>query len=207
VTGQPADGGPTRGAGRGPGFSRLRGLGWPGKIAMVAVPLIGLLVIIAWLAGGSSAGTPAKPLAKNFTLAELGHPGRQISLAAYHGRPVIINFFASWCPPCKRETPVLARFYDDHHGNVIIVGIDINDQAKSAIRFVRAAGVHYLVGFDPEPAQTFTAGYGVQALPQTFFLDARHRIVRHLFGPVTMKQLTAGLAAMGGSPPSEQDRG
>ncbi len=105
-----------------------------------------------------------------------------------------MNFFASWCVPCKKETPLLARFYRAQRGRVTILGVDSNDAAAAAIRFVRAAGVSYPVGFDPAAA-TATA-YGVIAIPQTFFLDARHRVVKRVFGAVTTKDLRAGIAAL-----------
>ena len=138
--------------------------------------------------------TRALPAARNFTLPVLGHPRQHVALAAYAGRPVIVNFFASWCVPCKKETPLLARLYRAEHGRVTILGIDSNDAAAAAIRFVHAAGVSYPVGFDPAAA-TATA-YSVIAIPQTFFLDARHRVVKRVFGAVTMKDLRAGIAAL-----------
>src|SRR5207253_1792028 len=104
--------------------------------------------------------------------------------------------FASWCVPCKKETPLIARFYRSEHGRVAIIGVDSNDQASAALRFTRAAGVGYPVGFDPNAA---TAGaYGVIAIPQTFFLNARHRTARRVFGAVTSTQLTAGTALISG---------
>ena len=192
---------------------RWTGRGWPGRrwpirvrpparrgkiIWSGAVVLLAGIVIVALTSGSASPARRPLPTAKGFTLAALGHPGRRISLAAYAGRPVIINFFASWCPPCRRETPLLARFYAGAHGRTVIIGVDSNDQARAAERFVRAAGVTYPVGFDPYPAAT-TTSYGVLALPQTFFLNARHRIVKRIFGGVTMKDLTEGVALMDGA--------
>jgi thiol-disulfide isomerase/thioredoxin len=148
------------------------------------------------LAGHGGAAPPrALPAARNFTLRELGHPGRKVSLAAFAGRPVIVNFFASWCPPCKRETPTLARFYRETGEQDAIIGVDSGDQSGPALRFVHSAGVRYPVGFDPLPAPT-TISYGVVALPQTFFLNARHQIVKRIFGQVTMKTLGEGVALM-----------
>jgi len=163
-------------------------------LAAAALPL----AVILLLAGCSSGGTPAAkalPAAKSFTLKELDQPGRQISLAAYAGKPVIINFFASWCTPCQKETPLLAKFYQSSHGKVVIIGVDANDQSGPAEKFVRTSGVRYPVAVDPFPAKT-TTSYGVFALPQTFFLNARHRIVKKIIGGVTLTQLTKGVALM-----------
>ena len=176
--------------------ARIRGLSPTAKVTYAVAALLLAFIAVVSLAGGSR-GTARRglTLAKDFTLPELGHPGQRISLAAYAGRPVIVNFFASWCVPCKRETPLLARFYHARGEQVIVIGIDANDQAGPAVRFVAAAGVSYPVGADPFPAHT-TTSYGVLALPQTFFLDARHRVVRRIFGALTMRDLAAGVALM-----------
>jgi cytochrome c biogenesis protein CcmG/thiol:disulfide interchange protein DsbE len=165
-----------------------------------------LVVTLLLLSGGSSPAAPrALPAARNFTLVTLGDPGMKIALAGYAGRPVIVNFFASWCGPCQRETPLLARFYRASGGRIMIIGVDANDRIGPALKFVRRAGVTYPVGTDPYPAATTTSSWGVFALPQTFFLDSRHRIVKRVFGAVTMKDLSAGVAQMTGgrgSPPT-----
>jgi cytochrome c biogenesis protein CcmG, thiol:disulfide interchange protein DsbE len=164
-------------------------------VAIVIVVAAAVATIVS-LAGGQAkkvAGPP--PVARNFSLAQLGHPSAKVTLTAYAGHPVIVNFFASWCAPCQRETPMLARFYSSMHGRVTVLGVDSNDQRSAALRFVAKTGVRYPVGFDPYPART-TTSYGVYALPQTFFLNAQHRIVSHILGPLTMKDLTRGVALM-----------
>src|SRR5262249_42881841 len=105
---------------------------------------------------------------------------------------------ASWCVPCKHETPLLGRFYRDARGQVNVIGVDSNDKSARAASFLRSAGASYPVGFDPSPAQVATS-YGVDGLPQTFFLDAQHRIVKRIIGAVTMQQLMAGAALISGS--------
>ena len=175
----------------------LRGMSRQSKIVLTGA--IAALLAIALGAGVAAttktAPTRVQPVAKTFTLGLLGHAGQHVSLAAYAGRPLIINFFASWCPPCKRETPLLARFYAEHHGRDLIIGIDANDEAGPAGKFVQSAGVTYPIGFDPYPAPV-TTSYGVYGLPQTFFLDARHRIVKHVIGGLTVADLNRGVALM-----------
>jgi cytochrome c biogenesis protein CcmG, thiol:disulfide interchange protein DsbE len=139
-----------------------------------------------------AAGVAANPAAPTFSFPVLGRSGQQVSLADYAGQPLIVNFFASWCPPCKQETPLLARFYRSEHGKIALVGLDENDVLSSALTFTRANGVTYPVGWDPQ--STAALAYGVDALPQTFFLNARHRIVDRLFGAVTLAELSKGIA-------------
>jgi cytochrome c biogenesis protein CcmG/thiol:disulfide interchange protein DsbE len=162
-------------------------------IAVAGLVLIGVLTVAA--TGSSQAGPRPLLPAKSFTLPELGHPGRQVSLTAFAGQPVIVNFFQSTCVPCRRETPLLAGFYAQHHGQVHIIGVDANDPEASGLKFVRKYRVGYPVGVDPFPANT-AISYGVQAIPQTFFLNARHQIVRRIFGVVTARELDAWTTAV-----------
>ncbi len=165
-----------------------------GGLALVA------LVIIALTLGGGLGGTAGNPpppaAASGFLLPALGHPAGRVSLAAYAGRPVLINFFASWCGPCKRETPLLAKFYREHHGRLLIIGIDSEDESAAALRFTRAAGLRYPVGFDP--SGSVATSYGIIALPQTFMLNARHQIVRHVAGEVTPGELSSWARSLAG---------
>jgi len=181
--------------------SRRAKVGIGCTVAALAVA-IGLVVAAAGAAPARPIGPP--PLARSFSLPALGQPGATVSLASYAGRPLIVNFFASWCAPCQRETPLLARYYASQHGRVMVLGIDSNDEEAAALRFIRKAGVTYPVGFDRFPAPA-TTSYGVYALPQTFFLNAQHRIVAHVLGPVTARVLARDVALM--DRPTTQDRG
>jgi cytochrome c biogenesis protein CcmG/thiol:disulfide interchange protein DsbE len=166
---------------------------------LVALCVAASLIAVAVVASGSagSAGTAPAPAAPAFSLPVLGHSGQKVALSDYAGRPLIVNFFASWCEPCRQETPLLARFYRTEHGKVAIVGLDENDVLGSATSFTRKEGVGYPVGFDPEVIAA--SAYGVAGLPQTFFLNAKHRIVDRVFGAVTLADINRGIAlATGG---------
>jgi cytochrome c biogenesis protein CcmG/thiol:disulfide interchange protein DsbE len=163
---------------------------------LIALCVAGSLTGIALVGSGQPAdGQPAQAAevaAPAFSLPALGHSGQQVALSGYRGQPLIVNFFASWCPPCKKETPLLATFYRAEKGKVALVGLDENDVVGNATSFTRADGVSYPVGWDPQ----FSVGsaYGVSALPQTFFLNARHQIVDRIFGAVTLTELNQGIA-------------
>src|SRR5580658_3212101 len=166
---------------------------------LIALAAVASLIAIALVASGPAApaGAAPDPAAPAFSLPVLGESAQKISLSDYAGKPLIVNFFASWCEPCQKETPLLARFYRAEHARVAIVGLDENDVLGSAMSFTHKEGVGYPVGFDPEVVAA--SAYGVAGLPQTFFLDARHRIVDRVFGAVTQADINRGIALATGS--------
>lgn len=185
-------------------MARVRRLARQHKLAS-AVTAAGVVFAVAavTVAATSRPSGPARPAhhpdaqAPAFTLPALGGQAGHVSLAAYAGHPVIVNFFASWCVPCRKETPLMARFYRSAHGNVDVIGIDTNDSQTAAIKFASSARVTYPVAFDP--AARTAGSFGVVAIPQTFFLNAQHRIVDRVYGAVTEAQLAKGVGLMGAS--------
>jgi len=160
--------------------------------AIIALCVAGSLAGIAVAGAGSGNAQAAQPAAPAFSFPALGHSGQHVSLSDYAGKPLIVNFFASWCGPCKQETPLLATFYRTEQAKVALVGLDENDVMGNATSFTQANGVTYPVGFDPDLSAA--SSYGVGGLPQTFFLNASHHIVDRIFGAVTTAGLKKGIA-------------
>jgi cytochrome c biogenesis protein CcmG/thiol:disulfide interchange protein DsbE len=169
------------------------------KTALVgaATALLAVAAVSVLTAGSGVRHAPPQQ-AKPFTISQVGDPARSISLAEFLGKPVIINFFASWCEICKAETPLLAHFYLAHDGRVLIIGVDGNDPTTAALNFLHSHGVTYPVGADPALHLTLTYGAGA-GYPQTFFLNARHQILRHIFGAVTATELNSWASSIRGS--------
>ena len=167
--------------------------------AVIALCVAGSLAAIGAASSGSSAssGRAADTVAPTFSFSVLGHADQRVSLADYSGKPGIVNFFASWCVPCKQEPPLLARFYHTEQAKVALVGLDENDVVGNATSFTHSDGVSYPVGWDPQLSAADS--YGVAALPQTFFLNSKHRIVDRIFGAVTLATLHKGIALAEGS--------
>ena len=176
---------------------RLRALRSPRTALIIAITVTAAvaLTVIGMTVGSGASTTHNLGQAKNFTLSVLGHPSQHLSLQSMKGRPVIVNFFASWCTPCQKETPLIARFYRAGQGRVRVVGIDVNDSSAAALSFIHKSGVTYPVAVDPLPMKTATA-YGLPGLPATIFLNAQHRIVKRVFGAVTHAELTSGATLM-----------
>jgi len=164
-------------------------------IAAVVVTVAVALIVVGATVGSGASAPRDYGKAKSFTLGVLGRPGQRLSLQSLAGHPVIVNFFASWCTPCRKETPLIARFYRARQGTVSVVGIDVNDQTSAALSFIHASGVAYPVAVDPLPMKTATA-YRLPGLPATFFLNARHLIVKRVFGAVTQAELDSGATLM-----------
>lgn len=157
-----------------------------------ALPLAaGLLVValivfeVATAGSGEGAGEPAPPLPG----AVLQPP--KTTLATLRGRPAVINFWASWCEPCRQESPEVERFYRSLHGAAGVVGVDYTDQADAARKFIEGYGLTYPMLSDPDGI--FGARYGFSGLPTTVVLDSRGRIVERLRGPQTVADLRAAV--------------
>jgi thiol-disulfide isomerase/thioredoxin len=174
--------------------SRAGQLIWHNKvISGVSAAFVVAIIVVSVVTTGSS-GSRGYPVAHGFTLPALGHSGQQVALSQYQGKPVIVNFWASWCPPCQQETPLLASWYKQQGGQVALLGLDENDTAAAALKFAAAKGVTYPIGFDPNT--TVALDYNADNLPQTFFLNAQHQIVDHVLGAVTKAELAKGLSLM-----------
>jgi thiol-disulfide isomerase/thioredoxin len=195
----PGDTGPEGGAvpGGAPQDGRPAGRRRPRRAVIIAVAacaaIVAAIIVVDATThrGGPAASQPPAPA---LALPSLSNPGQQVSLSDYRGQPVIVNFFASWCAPCKKETPLLAGYYRSAHGSVVIIGVDTDDSAPAARQFVAAEGVTYPVGFESTSAQADAYGVSAIGIPETFFLSSGHRIVKRVLGGVTMKDLTAGTA-------------
>ncbi|MET0930652.1 MAG: TlpA disulfide reductase family protein [Aeromicrobium sp.] len=124
------------------------------------------------VASGTASGDGALP---DVTLACLGG-GRSVNLAGLTGTPTVINLWASWCVPCRKELPLLARADAEHGDGLRIIGIDFKETSPDdAIELARVSGVTYPQLSDPD--QSTARSLGVVALPQTVFVDGQGTIV------------------------------
>lgn len=117
----------------------------------------------------------------------------RVALEELRGRPVVLNFWASWCIPCREEAPILNASARVHQGKVAFVGIDVKDLRSDALAFLREFDVPY-VSVRDRGDDVFDA-YGLTGVPETYYIDSRGRIVAHAPGPITQESLEAGIRA------------
>jgi len=168
-----------------------------GAAVGLVVLLFGLLV---WKLvideGGALAAAVArgeKPMAPDFTLPRLDEEGN-LTLSSLRGRAVVLNFWASWCIPCKEEAPFLDQVWRGHRDRgLVVVGVDANDFRSDARSFMRTYGLTFPVVYDG-PGKTL-GRYGVTGFPETFVLDREGRVVDAFIGAVNSDEDRARLRA------------
>ncbi|MCX8068586.1 MAG: redoxin domain-containing protein [Anaerolineae bacterium] len=165
--------------------------------------LAGTAVLLAagvamWGPGHGATSRPSgRPLpgqaAPDFTLTLLD--GSTLSLSGKRGQVVVLNFWASWCPPCEAETPELQAVWEEYQGKgVAFIGIAYKDEEAAVRDFLSKHSITYPIGLDP--AGQIADLYGITGVPETFVVDAEGKVVRFYIGPVTADQLRAVLEGL-----------
>ncbi|MGH2536982.1 MAG: TlpA family protein disulfide reductase [Candidatus Promineifilaceae bacterium] len=151
------------------------------SVLLLALALLGG----AWIAYSrepisAAAGPVEAPLAGHlapaFSLTSLS--GEQVSLADYRGRPVVLNFWATWCPPCRQEMPALQAASKRFAGRAVILGVDQGEAQMIVADFASQLAISYPLLLDSDSA--VSRAYSVTALPTTLFID-QAGVVREVF--------------------------
>ncbi len=194
---------------------------WSGWLRSLVLPLALVVAIVAGLlylesrGGGSSQDSPygsaELPAAKNPTgqapSAAVGRAAPDfflptldastLRLSDLQGRPVLVNFWASWCPPCRAETPALIAAYETHkaHG-LLIVGVNLRESEERAQAFADEFGLPFPVALDRsgEVAASWRIGGPISGLPSSYFIDRTGVIRKVIYGTVSAKTLDEGLS-------------
>ena len=163
------------------------------------LPLLAFLGILVWAAlqtGGRAGGLGVNTqfgvaevdteLAQDFNLNL--HGGDSLALSDLRGKVVLVDFWASWCAPCRQEAPVLEQTYLDYAGkDVEFIGVNIWDLPDNSASYVEEFGISYPNGVDTDGV--IAIDYGVKGIPEKFFID-RAGIVRQKFvGPMRADKL------------------
>ena len=118
------------------------------------------------------------------------------TLSDFGSRPLIVNFWASWCVSCRAEASLLEAFWQKHKDEGVgVVGVAIQDSVEEASKFAERMGKSYPLGLDVTGRASID--YGVVGVPETFFIDSNGMIQYKITGPVDRKSLAEGLARIG----------
>jgi cytochrome c biogenesis protein CcmG/thiol:disulfide interchange protein DsbE len=119
---------------------------------------------------------------------------RELALEELRGTPVVLNFWASWCDPCREEAPRLRQGWARWgRRGVLFLGLDMQDIRSDARDFLREFGITYPNIRDAR--KDVATRYGATGIPETYFISARSRVVGHVVGVVSADQLESGIAA------------
>ncbi|HEY7257167.1 MAG TPA: TlpA disulfide reductase family protein [Solirubrobacterales bacterium] len=155
----------------------------------LAVAAVAVLIAVEVLTANSG-GTAGKP-APGLPTSVLQPP--KVTLADLRGGPALINFWASWCDPCRHEAPELEQLSRSLPKGASLVGVDYTDRDDSARAFIRS--YHWTFPVLSDPDGIYGARYGFTGLPATVAIDAKGRIVQTLRGPQTLSDFREALAA------------
>jgi cytochrome c biogenesis protein CcmG, thiol:disulfide interchange protein DsbE len=168
-----------------------------GQMLAIAV-VLALLSVLAWRVIRDSEGGAAAalrrgehPVAPGFVLDRLDRPGR-LDLASLQGKAVVLNFWASWCLPCKQEAPRLeAAWHKWRSKGVVVVGIDANDFESDGRRFARRYDLTYPIVHDG-PGRLLD-DYGLTGFPETFFVRRDGRLSSWTQGELSPEEIEQGI--------------
>ena len=161
-------------------------------IFLLAILIAGFTIFLAIGVMGTTTATSrsGKELvgkkAPSFVAPKVG--GQLVSLENYKNRPLVLNFWASWCPPCRDETPGMERIWRKYEDQgVVILGINVQDGEKEAERYISEFGVTFSNALDLDGS--ITVDYGVTGLPVTFFIDNDSVVTGRWVGSISEDRL------------------
>jgi peroxiredoxin len=158
-------------------------------IASAVAALVAAVVLYTYFAGGAPATLVGNPAASFDVRTTTGAPS---SLAAYRGSVVVMNLWASWCPPCRAEMPDLERAYLARRARgLVVLGIDQGESPTIAAAFARSLRITYPILVDEH--QQYGRVYRALGLPTTVIVDRRGTVVKTFDGTVTYDQVLAAV--------------
>lgn len=132
-------------------------------------------------------------IAPDFTLETLD--GKTVSLSDYRGQPVVLNFWATWCTPCREEMPLLQETYEAHQdAGLVILGVNVREDPEAVERFLKEVGVDFPSVLDP--SLVVVERYRVTSLPMTFFIDREGQLRTLVVGGMNKTILDERLATI-----------
>lgn len=159
--------------------------------------VLAVVLAVYFRGGGGSQGSGPAALtgqqAPSFAVPALD--GASSGLAAYRGRVVVMNLWASWCPPCRAEMPDLQRLYAAYRAkNVVVLGVDQGESAQRVSAFAESLGIHYPILLDQQ--QQYGRVYAALGLPTTVVVDTNGVVTSGFDGPLSYSQMVTAIAPL-----------
>ena len=132
---------------------------------------------------------PVANIAPDFTMLDMD--GNEVTLASFFGKPIILNFWASWCGPCKMEMPEIQKFYEQYGDQIHFLLVSVDESVDTAKAFVSDSGYTFPVYFDTTSEGAYT--YGASSIPLTFFIDAEDNLTAYYMGAMSQSILQQGV--------------
>jgi cytochrome c biogenesis protein CcmG, thiol:disulfide interchange protein DsbE len=169
-------------------------------LAVAAAVLLAAVPAVLFVRSDGEPRAAARDTAPAVRLPDLRRASATVDLAGFRGRPVVVNFFAAWCTPCREELPLLRAAHSRLAGRVEFLGIDHLDDRDKAVALLDRFQITYPAGFDPEGE--VARHFRLRGLPSTVFIDADGRIVGTVAGQLTQASLDGFLSKLVGRNPS-----
>jgi len=129
-----------------------------------------------------------KTKAIDFKLKDLN--GEELSLSDLKGKKVFLNFWATWCPPCKAEMPEIEKLYEEtKDSDLVIVAVEIGEPLTTVKSFIDSNKYNFKVLLDSD--QSVASKYGISSIPTSFFIDAEGNIISKRIGAMNIDQMKA----------------
>lgn len=149
----------------------------------------------------ASAAEPELTLAPDFTVYDL--EGNEVHLTDFFGKPIIVNFWASWCGPCKMEMPDFDAAYNTYKDDIVFLMINMTDGSRETVEvaseFIADSGYTFPVYYDTQYSAAIT--YSVASLPTSYFLNSQGELVAHAKGAIDAETLQRGIDMIYNSEP------
>ncbi len=166
-------------------------------IGGVVVVAVGLLIFGKFSSNNATSGTasihnstsggPAN-LAPDFTLQKLS--GGTIALSEFRGKkPVVVDFWASWCPNCRRDMPNLNRFYEKYKDKVEVIGVNLQESESIIEKFISSKGISFPIALDPRGEAS--PAFGIQYTNTHFLIDINGNLIRTIPGDIRESDITS----------------
>ena len=149
----------------------------------------------------ASATEPELTLAPDFTVYDL--EGNEVHLTDFFGKPIIVNFWASWCGPCKMEMPDFDAAYNTYKDDIVFLMVNMTDGSRETVevasQFIADSGYTFPVYYDTQYSAAIT--YSVASLPTSYFLNSQGELVAHAKGAIDAETLQRGIDMIYNSEP------